>query len=142
MRLAASRPTLGSPGRRWGGVISHNNVVAHTGEGGCKLLENRHDRVVDEDDAVLGVVDDVGELLGEQADVERVQHRTDARHRHVQLEVALVVPRERANAIALSHAQPLQHAREAIDALAHLPVAGAHDAGLGERDDLRPRDAR
>ena len=37
--------------------------------------EQRAPGVVDDDDPVLGVVHDVGELLGEQADVERVEHR-------------------------------------------------------------------
>ena len=37
--------------------------------------EQADQRVVDDDDLVLGVVGDVDELLGEQPDVERVQHR-------------------------------------------------------------------
>ena len=51
------------------------------------------------------VVDDVGDLLGEQADVQRVQHRADAGHGEIQLEVALVVPGERADAVARLDAQ-------------------------------------
>ena len=60
---------------------------------------------VDEDHAVLRVVDDVDDLLGEQADVQRVQDGAVGRHREVQLEVALVVPGERGNPLALLHAQ-------------------------------------
>ena len=51
-------------------------------------------RPVDEDHLVLGVVDDVGELLGEQPDVERVQHPAAARRGEVELEVAGGVPAE------------------------------------------------
>ena len=88
-----------------------------------ELLQQRHQRVVDEDDLVLGVVDDVGQLLLEQADVERVQHRAGAGHREVQLEVALVVPGERADAVARLHAEPAERAREAVDAIGQLGVA-------------------
>ena len=63
------------------------------------------------------MVDDVGELLLEQADVERVQHRADAGHGEVQLEMALVVPGERRHAVALLDAEPRERAGEAVDAL-------------------------
>ena len=63
--------------------------------------EHRHERVVDDHDLVLGVVDDVRELLGEQPDVQRVQHRAEARDREVRLEVLLRVPAERADAVAV-----------------------------------------
>ena len=49
---------------------------------------------VEEDHPVLGVADDVAQVVLEQADVQRVQHRAHARHREVQLEVAQRVPPE------------------------------------------------
>ena len=54
---------------------------------------------VDDDDLVLGVVHDVGELLGEEPDVERVQHRPHGRDGQVRLEVLLVVPGEGAHPV-------------------------------------------
>ena len=61
-------------GRRLGhlaGAVVHHHDVAH----GLELLEQRPhqlgQRLVDEDDLVLGVVGHVDDLLGEQADVER-----------------------------------------------------------------------
>ena len=105
-----------------------------------ELLQQRDEGVVDEDHPVLGVVDDVDQLLLEQADVERVQHRTHARHREVQLQMALAVPRERAHSLALRHSQAGERARQAIDALGHLRVLGAqHRAVVLEREDLRAR---
>jgi hypothetical protein len=103
-----------------------------------QLCEHRHERVVDEDDPVLGVVDDVGDLLREQADVQRVQHRSHARHREVQLEVALVVPRERRDALPLLDPERSQRTREAVDPRRDLGVACTRDARAvgGERDDL------
>ena len=46
----------------------------HGLEGADQGPQQPEQRAVDEDHLVLGVVDDVGELLGEQADVEGVQH--------------------------------------------------------------------
>ena len=60
--------------------------------------ELREQRAVDEDDLVLGVVRDVDQLLGEQPDVEGVQHAPAARHREVELEVGRAVPAEGADA--------------------------------------------
>ena len=54
--------------------------------------EQRHEGPVHEDDLVLRVVGDVGELLREEADVQRVQHPARARRGEVQLEVARRVP--------------------------------------------------
>ena len=60
--------------------------------------ELREERAVDEDDLVLRVVRDVDQLLGEQPDVEGVQHAPAARHREVELEVGRAVPAEGADA--------------------------------------------
>ena len=59
--------------------------------------QQRQHGAVDEDDLVLGVVGDVGQLLGEQPHVERVQHPAGAGRGEVQLQVALAVPAERAD---------------------------------------------
>ena len=67
-------------------------------ERGQQRREQAEQRAVDEDHLVVGVVDDVGELLGEQPDVERVQHAPRARGGEVQLEVAGGVPGERGDA--------------------------------------------
>ena len=66
----------------------------------AKLLEQRQQALVDDQDAILGVVDDVGELVGVQAQVQRVQHRADRRDRQVRLEVLMPRPGERRHAIA------------------------------------------
>ena len=97
--------------------IAHHHVTGDALEAGGELLQHGDERVIDEDHLVLGVVDDVGELLLEQADVERVQDRADTGDREIQLEMALVVPRERPHAIALLDAEPRQCAREPVDAL-------------------------
>ena len=60
--------------------------------------EHRQRRAVDEHDVVLGVVRDVDLLLGEQPDVERVQHAAGARGGEVELQVRRGVPHERPDA--------------------------------------------
>jgi hypothetical protein len=79
-------------------AVVHHHDVAHGREGRQERPQQLDQRAVDEDDLVLGVVDDVGELLGEQADVERVQHPAAAGRGEVELEVAGGVPGERRDA--------------------------------------------
>ena len=55
--------------------------------------------------AILGVVDDVGDLVGEQARIDGVTDRADAGDAVVQLEMAVVVPGERRDALALADAE-------------------------------------
>ena len=57
-------------------------------------------RQVEEQHLVFGVVGDPHDLVRMQARVERVQHRARARHRVVQLHVAIAVPRQRRDAVA------------------------------------------
>ena len=80
----------------------------------------REQRAVDEDHLVLGVVDDVGELLGEQADVQRVQDAPGARRGEVQLQVAGAVPGERADAGVGGEAERVERAAEPAGALGPL----------------------
>jgi membrane protein DedA with SNARE-associated domain len=95
---------------------------------------------VDEDDLVLGVVHDVGDLLGEQADVERVQHPAAARGGEVQLEVVGRVPGERGHAAVGADAQVVEGTAEATGALGPLAVAAALDAGGRRGDDALLRE--
>jgi len=124
-------------------AVAHHHVVGDAVERGGKLLQHRHERVVDEDDLVLRVVDDVRELLGEEADVQGVQHRAHAGDGEVQLEVLLVVPGEGGHAIALLHAKTVKHACQPIDAVRQAGVADPPDlAALLQRDDLGTEVAR
>ena len=68
------------------------------------------ERCVDEDDAVCAVIDDEGELLGEEADVERVDDRAHRGDGVVGFEVLLGVPAEGADAVAGLDAETLQSA--------------------------------
>ena len=63
-------------------------------------LDQRREGEIEEQVSVLGVVDDVGDLLRKQPRIDRVQHRPRAGDAVVELQVAVAVPRERGDAIA------------------------------------------
>ena len=75
-------------------------IVLDGGQLMADLGQQRAIEAIDDDHLVLGVVDHVGQLLGEQPDVEGVQHRAHAGHGQVGLEVMLVVPSKRSDPIA------------------------------------------
>jgi hypothetical protein len=117
-------------------AVAHHHEVAHAVELGRQLRQRRDERAVDEDHPVLRVVDDVDDLLGEQADVERVQDGAVGGHGEVELVVALGVPGEGRHPVAALDAEALEHAPEAVDALGHLRVGGAHGPLALERHHL------
>ena len=93
--------------------------------------QQRQQRAVDEDDLVVGVVDDVRQLLGKEADVQRVQHPPGARRGEVQLEVAGGVPGERRHPAVGGDLQVVEHAAEPARALG--PVAVGDPLAPGRR---------
>ena len=82
--------------------------------------EEKDQRSVDEDDAVLCVIDDVGDLLGEEPQVERVQDRAHSRNGEVRLLVRLVVPREGRHTVARTYAQSSQRGSDTLGPLTDL----------------------
>ena len=94
-------------------------------------------RPLDEDHLVVGVVDDVDELLGEEPDVERVQHPAGAGHGEVQLEVHRGVPAEGADPGVVGDPELLQRGRGAAYPLRPVRVGtggdGPADTVAGDR---------
>jgi hypothetical protein len=83
------------------------------------------------------VVDDVDELLGEQARVDGMQHAAGAGHAVVEFEVPPRVPGEGRDAITLADAERGKRVGDALGTRRHLPVVGpVHDAVRIARDDL------
>ncbi|MHC2407966.1 hypothetical protein ACVJGC_000557 [Bradyrhizobium diazoefficiens] len=101
-------------------------------------LDDRQRGAVDEQQAVFGVVDDVDELLGKQPRIDGVQHIAHARRGVEHLEMAVGIPGQRADAVALLHAETLQGQRHALDAWESVRIGVAMDVALDlARDDLR-----
>ena len=103
------------------------------------------ERVVDDHHVVLRVVGDVDQLLGEEPDVQGVQHRAHRGHRQVGLEVLDVVPLEGRHPLVAVDPQPAQCRGQPRGALAELGVGagaaavggGGHDLAVGvHRDDV------
>ena len=102
-----------------------------------QLLGEGHEGRIDEDQPVLGVADDVDELVGEEARIERVTDRAHAGHAEVEFDVAMAVPRQGSDPIADTDAEPAERLGETLRALVGLAVAVAMDRTLARaRDDL------
>lgn len=77
-------------------------------------------QLVDQEEAVLGVVDDEGDLVGEEPDVDGVQHRPHAGHGEVGGEMIGVVPAVGADDVTLGDAESFEADRQPIGALGDL----------------------
>ena len=76
--------------------------------------ENAGQAGVGDDHRVLGVADDVAELVGGQPDVEGVHHRAQARNGEVRLQVLGVVPAEGGHPVAGADAEAAQAGRQLL----------------------------
>ena len=68
-------------------AVVHHNDSTHGLEGWHQLPHGCNKRAVNKDNLVLGMVHDIGELLGEQADVQGVQYAPGGRDAIPQVEV-------------------------------------------------------
>src|SRR4051812_16836028 len=100
-----------------------------------QALDQRNKARFDKEQPVLGVVDDVDDLLVEEARVDRVAHRADAGDPVIQLEMAEIVPRQGADPVAGSDPEPQQRLCETPRAALGLPVGVAVDRPIDEAGD-------
>ena len=102
-----------------------------------QLLDGRQQVQVDEEELILGVIDDVDDLLGKEARVDRVADRAHAGNAVVQLEVAVAVPGQRADAVADLDAQREQRLGDLLRARVGVAIGVAMDRAFdGAGDDL------
>ena len=138
--IAEDRRQLRGIGRRGGAV--HHDQVSHWRQLIRDALQQRQQIRVHEDQPILRVVDDVGEVLREEPQIQRVQHRPVARHAEVHLKVRRRVPAERRDAIALPHAKLLQCIGEPVDTLGPCAVGRALRPLGGVGDERSAREER
>ena len=114
---------------RNGGVhrVRHDHDVLHARDLVADQREHRIHARVREDHAVLRVVDDVGEVLRREPEVQRVKDRARERRGPVDLEMTMAVPCQRRDAIALRDAEIPQRAREARRARGEVRVRVAEE---------------
>jgi len=120
--------------------VRDQDQVLDGGQLAGELVEDRDQGLVDEEDLVLGIPDDELEVLRKEAQVEGVEHGAHGGDRVIELEVAVVVPAEGRDPVALADTEALQGARQLVDPGHHLAVGGAVDAALLLGDDLLPRE--
>ncbi len=95
-------------------------------------------RGVHDDDPVLCVVDHVGELLGEEPQVEGVEDRTHRRDGEVGLEMGLVVPEEGADPVGVADPEPPECPGQPLGPLGHLGERGGDRLALRTDDGHDP----
>jgi hypothetical protein len=102
----------------------------------ANLLEDREKRLVDEDDAVVGVGDDVRQIVRGEPQIQRMQHSTRARDREVEFQVLVRIPAERAHALAALDAYFQQRMSQPVRPGIIVAVTIAVGAALDARGDL------
>ena len=138
-RLVVDQPVDARVLRQVHGVGEGDVVRQGTGLCGEELCQ-AHERVVEEQGDVLGVIDDVAQLLEREARVDGVEHRAKAGHREVDLEVPLRVPGDGGDAVAPLDAHGLQGVGELADTPGHVAPRGVMRRPLdGARHHLRGR---
>ena len=92
------------------------------------------------DDAIVRVVDDEGELVGTQAEVQGVEHTAHEWNAEVRLEMLVVVPAERGDPVAGTDPEALKGGGQPPGAIGEVSVAVAVErAVVAAGDDLAPR---
>ena len=123
------------------GVLDHEDVLDRGPVG--ELLPERQQALVDDDGLVARVGRDVGEVVRVQAQVERVQDEPAAGDPEVGLQVRVVVPAERRDAVAALEAELLQRDRELARAPAEIGERVGVEAPVRQpRHDLLMREVR
>ena len=117
--------------------VREDDEVLHAGDLVADARQDRQEGQVGEDDLIVGMVDDVDQLLCEQARVQGVAHRADAHDAVPGLDVAAGVPGQGGDTVAGNHAQRLERVRHALGAFMDRGVGGADDRPLDRTaDDL------
>ena len=128
----------GNPGGGHVRSVGHRDPTLHRSAARRDLLDKREKREIKENQAVFGVVDDVDDLVFEQARVDGVDHRLHARNTVIELVVAIPVPGERADALARLDAEAPERLRQLFRADLRLGITVTVNPALdGARDDFR-----
>src|SRR5713226_5592549 len=118
------------------GSLAHNHVELHCGQLIRDLLQQRYQVAINKNDLVFGVVDDVDQLVGKQADIEGVQDSTHAGNSEIEFKVAVGVPGKGGNTITLGNSGVVQCMSELHTAFPPLAVGVTMYASVGLGDDL------
>jgi hypothetical protein len=82
--------------------VCHHHEAADSRYLVHQRLDQGHEAQVEKQPLILGVVDDVLDLLGEQARIDGMQHRAHTRNAVVQLHVTIAIPGQGGDTIPCS----------------------------------------
>ena len=94
-----------------------------------KGLQRRQQRGIHKHHLVLGVVGDIHNLIGKQANIQRMQHAARAWRAEVDLQEAIGVPGEGRHPAIWADVEPIQRVGQSRGALDHVGVGVAVHAG-------------
>src|SRR5262249_45454148 len=118
-------------------LVGEDDVALHARQLVGELLQDRYEGDVGHHDAVLRMVDDPGDLLGEKPGIDGMADGADAHDAVPHLEVTPGVPGDGCDAVAELDAVAVQHLRDPERAGVDLGVGGTMDRSLDRpRDDL------
>jgi hypothetical protein len=119
----------GAVGRQVSGV-GHRHEGLYQRHAGLQLGDLAREGVVEEQEAVLGVIGHPDDLVVVQARVDGVQHRANAGDREIELEVAVRGPRQGRDPVAGLHAHGDQGVGHPPGAPERVGIAIAMDRAL------------
>ena len=117
------------------GLVGQHDVAFDARQVGCDLFQDRHEGDVDHHHAVLRVVDDPGDLVGEQPRIDGVADRADSHDAVPGFEMAPGVPGDGGDAVTELDAVAVQPLRYFQCACMNFGVIGAMNGAFD-----RPRD--
>ena len=125
----------GKGGGRHVRLVRHDDVALDRRQAVGDALREFDEGEVEEQHPILGVVDDVDDLIGEQPRVHRMKHGAGPRDAVEEFQMPVSVPRQRADPVAAPDSKPAQEIGEPPGALLACAVAIAVDRALdGARD--------
>ena len=88
----------------------------------AELLKQRQQHVIDDEKAVVRMIDDEGQLLRMQPQIERVYHAAGGRYAEIGFQVHVVVPAQSANTVSRSQPCTMQRFRQRLDAAVKIQI--------------------
>ena len=111
-------------------LVGQHDVAFHARQLVGDLLQDRDEGDVGHHDAVLRMVDDPGDLLGEKAGIDGMANGADPHDAVPDFEMAPGVPGDRCDTVAELDPVTLEHLRDLQRALVNLTIGGAMDRSL------------
>src|SRR5947209_4018475 len=128
-------PVLGS--KKFIKLVVKANEAARSAEFRSKSFDDRGKGAIVEDDTVLGVVDDISQLVIEQPRIKRVENAAHADDAEPRYQVPVVIHCQRCDTFSGPHPESLESLGELPRSSGNLDPVGADSHAVGaRRDDL------